>query len=505
MGSLQKSLVLFFLIFVWTSCKSWNQPRKNQDRDLRPPAVAGTFYPASAEVLEKTLAGWLDSQHTVEPQQGIRAMIVPHAGYIYSGEVAAAAYRQLDETRKYRDIFIIGPAHYTGFKGASICLKSGYKTPLGIVPVDLEIANKLIREHPQIMNVPDAHRQEHCIEVQLPYLQYRLKEPFRIVPMLIGTQNPDILREISVALEPYFTADNLFIISSDLSHYPAYKDAIKADTRTLEAIEKNNPYKFLQALEDNARASYPNLVTSMCGAAPALILLNITYKKPNLSIQTIRYRNSGDVPGGPRDRVVGYGAVLITNGKAMETVQLSEKDKSTLLKLARKVLENKIRKGMETTINIDHYSKTLQEPMGAFVTLSIHGQLRGCIGRFQPDAPLVEVVRDMTISAALRDPRFPPVKKEELDSVEIEISVLTPLRKIESPEEFILGKHGIYMVRGGRSGTFLPQVAQTTGWSREEFLGHCARDKAGIGWDGWKTADLYVYEAIIFSEGEFNK
>jgi hypothetical protein len=150
-------------------------------------------------------------------------------------------------------------------------------------------------------------------------------------------------------------------------------------------------------------------------------------------------------------------------------------------------------------------SEIMNQKYGAFVTLKEGGKLRGCIGRFNPDKSLYQTIEDIAISAATRDSRFDPVTPEELNQIEIEISILTPLKKIESIDQIQLGKHGIYIKKGFSSGTFLPQVATETHWTKEEFLGHCARDKAGIGWDGWKTAEIYTYEAIIISEREIRQ
>ncbi len=155
-------------------------------------------------------------------------------------------------------------------------------------------------------------------------------------------------------------------------------------------------------------------------------------------------------------------------------------------------------------VDRSEYSTNLHQNAGAFVTLHLKGKLRGCIGRFQPDAPLYTVVQDMAIAAATKDHRFSPVKPGDLEKIDIEISVLTPLKRITSVDEIELGRHGIYIKQGYNTGTFLPQVAESTGWNIEEFLGHCARDKARIGWDGWKSADLYTYEAIIFDEKDFD-
>ncbi len=184
---------------------------------------------------------------------------------------------------------------------------------------------------------------------------------------------------------------------------------------------------------------------------------------------------------------------------------LSRDDKKVLLEIARTTMDSNIRKGKIQEVDENSYSKSIQTHAGAFVSLHKDGKLRGCIGRFQPNKPLYELVRDLAISASTKDYRFKPVESGELENIELEISVLTPLEKITDPEEIKLGEHGIYIKKGSSSGTFLPQVATQTGWNLEEFLGHCARDKARIGWDGWKEADLYIYESLIFTEKEYSR
>jgi AmmeMemoRadiSam system protein A len=198
--------------------------------------------------------------------------------------------------------------------------------------------------------------------------------------------------------------------------------------------------------------------------------------------------------------VVGYWAIAVTERGQETGLRLNEEEKSSLLSLARS--------SIVSYLNTAHYPdpdpRTLPKPLltncGAFVTLNKHQSLRGCIGRFDAGEPLYRVVQQMAVAAATQDPRFPAVTASEVKDLEIEISVLTPMRRISSIEDFHLGKQGIYIKKGWRSGTFLPQVARETGWSKEEFLGHCAEDKAGIGWDGWKDAELYVYDAIVFAE-----
>jgi hypothetical protein len=228
----------------------------------------------------------------------------------------------------------------------------------------------------------------------------------------------------------------------------------------------------------------------------------MTAPQKDLSYHAIQYKNSGDARPANTKSVVGYYAISVARQATPERASftLNNKEKATLLALARRTVEAYVTDGSVPAVDQADLSTPLTTPCGAFVTLTKHEALRGCIGRFDAPDPLYRVVQQMAIASATQDSRFNPVEPGELRDLEIEISVLTPMRKIASIEEFQLGKHGIYIRKGMRSGTFLPQVATETGWTREEFLGHCAQDKAGIGWDGWKDADLYVYEALVFSE-----
>ena len=237
-------------------------------------------------------------------------------------------------------------------------------------------------------------------------------------------------------------------------------------------------------LTTTKRKKVPGLATSLCGWSSVLTLLNMTEQIPNLSVDLIQYKNSGDSPYGGKDGVVGYCAISFSRLKSIEKLgkfSIDQEDKEYLLKLARKTITDYIKKGITPEVEANGLSSTLKTPCGAFVTLNKEGKLRGCIGRFNPEQPLWEVVQTMAIAAATQDYRFSPVTASEISQLEIEISVLTPLKKIKSADEFVLGKQGIYIKKGNASGTFLPQVATSTGWSKEEFLGHCAEEKAGIG------------------------
>lgn len=504
---LKISLFLLIQVMSVVSCNSQNRTKmKATALHNRQPAVAGSFYPADPAELTAMLKTFFDKAPVAEHTGEIAAVISPHAGYVFSGQVAAASYKQLPRDKAYDRIFLIGTSHYVHLRGASIYNAGNYETPLGEVKVDMDLADKLIGEYNFFEFDPAAHSREHSLEVQLPFLQYWLKKDFTIVPIIIGSQDPAMARKIAKALKPYFRPGNLFVISTDLSHYPTYDHARIADEHTLEAVVSGQPSRLLEALRDNEERGYPNLLTSMCGWPGVLALMNITEGRQDIHYQKVLYMNSGDTPYGDHQRVVGYGSVIVTRqggDPPEEGDYLTRKDKLDLLHVARQTLEERVKHGHLPEIDTTGFSENLLRPAGAFVTLHTRdGQLRGCIGRFLPDEPLYLVVRDMAVAAALQDYRFPPVTPGEVDDLDIEISVLTPLKRIHSIDEFKLGRDGIYMVKNGRSGTFLPQVADETHWTKEEFLGHCARDKAGIGWDGWKDAELYTYRAIVFSEKE---
>jgi MEMO1 family protein len=238
----------------------------------------------------------------------------------------------------------------------------------------------------------------------------------------------------------------------------------------------------------------------LCGWTSVLALLKITEGKKNVSLQQIDYANSGDSAFGDKFRVVGYSAIAVTQEKPKQSIVFSQKEQITLLAIARESICKALHSTDYSYVPDDDLTKALMTHCGAFVTLHIKGELRGCKGRFGASQPLYEVVKEMARASAFEDYRFHSVTADELKELEIEISVMTPLKKINSIDEIELGKHGIYIVKGLASGTFLPQVATETKWTKEEFLGHCAKDKAGLDWNGWKDAEIFTYETIIFSE-----
>ncbi|MBN1158448.1 MAG: AmmeMemoRadiSam system protein B [Bacteroidales bacterium] len=483
-----------------------NAPK--QELVIREPSVAGQFYPATAADLRDELGSLFNDATLKVDRRNTLAIIAPHAGYVYSGSTAANSFVQVDPEKEYENIFVIGSSHTTSFDGASIYTIGHFKTPLGIVPVNLELANELVENNDCFISRTDAHINEHSLEVQLPFLQYHLKKPFKILPIVIATNREVTCRKIAEALRPYLNPSNLFVISTDFSHYPRYDDAIRVDKLTAESIITNKPEVFINSITRSENSGIYNLATCICGWTSVLTLLYMTTDMEGVSYVPITYRNSGDAPYyGDKSRVVGYHSIVVTweaqdnpTAAAYENYKLTEDEKSTLLVIARNTIEGYVKNGIIPDAEISGISENLMRPAGAFVSLHKNNKLRGCIGRFDPDAPLYKVVQDMAVAAACNDYRFAPVIASELPEISIEISVITPLKKIENIDDIVLGKHGIYIKKGDKSGTFLPQVADDSGWSTEEFLGYCARDKAGIEWNGWKDAEIFTYEALVFQE-----
>ena len=458
---------------------------------VRPATQANRFYTGDSTALSEEVDSFLAVHKGRTQYDNVAALIVPHAGYYFSGNVAASAYMTLNPKRPYKRIFLLGPSHHEWLDGASVNTEADYyATPLGKVKVDRETAVQLAKDS-LFSYRPEAHDREHCLEVQLPFLQRRLGEVPPIVPIIIATNDYEKLQRMAAVLKPYFTDENLFVISSDFSHYPSYEVACEVDARTGKAIESGDVGQLIAAIETNARSGKRNLATSACGEF-AIITLMLMLDRHD-EVKHLMYQNSGDIDDHDPNRVVGYHAFAILRNDST-SFTLTDADK----KLLKEIAYESIRDSLDGKPIRSTTHATLNVKCGAFVSLHKHGRLRGCIGHFGEDYPLYEIVAEMARAAAFEDPRFTPVRREELDDIDIEISVLTPMRRIQSLDEFELHRHGIYIRKGYRSGTFLPQVADEVNWTKEEFVAHCSQDKAGLGWDGWRDAELYVYEAIVF-------
>ncbi len=469
----------------------------------REPAVAGMFYDEDAGALKAHLESLFVQARPPVSNETVRAIIVPHAGYVFSGGVAASGFNQLPSDAVYDRVFLIGSSHRLNFDGASVYTQGDYLTPLGRVEVDQDVALQLVDSTPEISSDSAVHLEEHSLEVQLPFLQYHLDHPFKLVPIVIGPHECEGAPEIAKALKEWFCPGNLFVISTDFSHYPNYEDAREVDARTAAAIIENDPHGLLDVLKKNRLLNVEGLATSLCGWSSVLTLLYMTQGDERLHFEQVEYRNSGDSRFGDKKRVVGYHSIAVFSSEKTKTedagFSLNNDEKQWLLNRAHQTLIAVVNGDLPRSPE-DKLSKNIETPAGAFVSLYSKGKLRGCIGNFGSSEPLWRVVDQMTMSAALNDSRFVPVTFEEAMDLDIEISVLTPKRKVTDVHEIVPGKHGIYIEKDGLSGTFLPQVAVKTGWNLEEFLGHCAKDKAGLGWNGWKDANVFVYEALVFGD-----
>jgi AmmeMemoRadiSam system protein B/AmmeMemoRadiSam system protein A len=476
--------------------------------EVRKPAVAGAFYPDNPKVLAQEADRFLASvPHQPLPGRLI-ALAAPHAGYVYSGQVAAYAYKQI-EGKTFDTVILIGSSHRAYFSGASLYDGGAYETPLGLVPVNVKMAREMMSLNKGLRHVPQAHMAEHSLEVQLPFLQ-RLLGNFRILPIVLG---PRCSFEELEALAGTITqvvqgeGDVLLVASTDMSHYPAYDAACRVDRGTLTAMESFSPQAVAQNETRWLEEDIPDLSCTLCALEAVMVTMMAAKALGADEVEVLNYANSGDVPIGDRNRVVGYCAVAFyqrggeISGKEMNlSEELNPQEQRELLKIARMAIEQ----GLEGERYLPPESSfpRLNERRGSFVTLHKKGKLRGCIGRFQPDIPLCQTVAQMAQAAAFSDRRFPPISSSELDQIEIEISVLSPLKEISSIDEIQLGTHGIWITREGRSGCFLPQVATETGWSKQEFLERCCQDKAFLSKDAYlqEGTTIYTFTAQVFHE-----
>ena len=459
----------------------------------RQPAVAGQFYPANPDELQRLVDSYLARATRVGGRP--IALIAPHAGYVYSGQVAAQAFKQL-EGQRYDVVVLLGANHTSTFRDISVYAEGSFATPLGDVPVDAALAQRLLTAHQRIVFNPEPHLREHSIEVELPFLQRTLGD-FKIVPIIIGAPTMENCRILADALGQALAGRNALVVaSSDMSHYPTYQDANRIDGRMLAAIESLDVERVQR--EDRACLSEKvnNLACTLCGLGPVMTAMMYARNVGANQATTLAYLNSGDVDASTRSRVVGYGAVMFWQWDA---VQLDAEEQAELLKLARQAIAAHLQRKPKPSPDVK--DPKLLQPSGAFVTLEKKGELRGCIGQIVARDPLYQTVQAAAISAATEDPRFPPCTARELDEITIEISVLSPMRRVQSVEEIQVGTHGLYIRKGQRSGLLLPQVAPEQGWDRAAFLAGLCR-KAGLAEDAWRAPDaaLYSFTAQVFGE-----
>lgn len=468
---------------------------------VKKPNVSGQFYPSDPRELSRQIDTFLEKA-SVEPLPGrVEIIIAPHAGYVYSGPVASYAYKAA-RGGKYGTIVVIAPTHHVDFPGASIWAQGSFETPLGALGVDEDLAAKLIAQNKQFTFFPGAFVQEHSLEVQLPFLQKTFKD-FKIVPIVMGNPDLQVCQDLAKALKAVIgdRQDVLIVISTDMSHYHSAKQARGMDQRAIDLVRGLDTDGLWQACLSRR--------VELCGFIPVVTALFYA-KEKGLSARVLNYGDSGDVTG-DKQAVVGYFSAVFFKDKAAgtdekesndQTIPLSVEQKKRLLAIAQQTIDTYIKTGK--TLAFQEADPRLLREEGAFVTLHKDGQLRGCIGNIWGRGPLYLTVRDMAIAAATQDPRFSPVREDELKTLELEISVLSKPWRINDPGEIKLGTHGVIVSRGFHKGLFLPQVATETGWSREQFLSYLCSEKAGLPADAWKdpSTTIEVFTAQVFSKND---
>jgi AmmeMemoRadiSam system protein B/AmmeMemoRadiSam system protein A len=478
---------------------------------VRPAGVAGGFYPADPKELTQMIDGLLAHNAVPQVTGPLVALICPHAGYMFTGPVAAACFAQL-KGRKYTRVIVIAPSHYVNFPFSSIYDGDAYATPLGNVPVDQDFRAKLAKLSSDIKISDQGHvkageNAEHALEVQLPWLQRTLGD-FKLVPIIMGDQNYGLERALGRALAkalltetPESRAQTLIVVSSDLSHYHPYDYANNVDHQTLQAIED---WDYLSLSRNFAMWERGIQTWEACGGGPIVAGMIAAEGLGATHAQILKYANSGDATG-DKTRVVGYGAVAITRASAADAkknaeFQLSGSEKDALMKIARASVETSVRDRKMYLVGATGFPR-LEEARGAFVTLKEHGELRGCIGYITPMKSLAETVRDVAAYAALEDSRFTPVTTQELPLLEYEVSVMSPLRRVLDIKEIKVGKHGLIMKQGEIEGILLPQVPVEERWDRDTFIEQTCL-KAGLPRQAWKDdgTDIFMFTALVFGE-----
>ncbi len=475
------------------SCFAGNSP------GYRAAGVAGVFYPADPKALASMMDEMLARAAVPAIRDPILAVVAPHAGYQFSGPVAAYTYASL-KGRKFSRVVVIAPSHFEAFDFTSVYDGDAYTTPLGSVQIDKVFAAQLAKTGPTIQlskqgHLPTKNGTEHALEVQLPWLQ-RVLGNFSLVPVIMGDQSYGSSRALGVALAKLIQdGDTLIVASSDLSHYHPYDEAARIDHKTLNALQVWDYFSMSQNFQER--------VWEACGgAAVVAAMIAAEHMGANRAL-LLKYANTGDVTG-DHARVVGYGSAVLVKTDAAKAASprfsIGARDKTELLKLARKSVEYAVRqkKVYEPPATSN---ELFNQDYGTFVTLRESGEFRGCIGYMSATKPLYLTVRDTATLAATRDPRVPAVSESELRKLTYEISVLSPLRRVPEVRQIKVGEHGLLMRNGDRQGVLLPQVPVEQRWGRQRFLDETCI-KAGMPTTCWKdeNTDIFSFTAVVFGD-----
>ncbi|MHC4286550.1 MAG: AmmeMemoRadiSam system protein B [Planctomycetota bacterium] len=445
------------------------------------------WYTSDAEALSKEIARYYQKAE-IKPISNVIAMILPHAGYRFSGQIAVRTLKTTN--KKYGRIVVIGPSHRAYMEEMlSVPRVTHYETPLGQVPLDVDFINKLL-EYPVFRSMPYAHKEEHSVQIELPLLQYNRKD-FKFVPIVAGHCSLETIRNAGIILKSLVDEQTLVIASSDFVHYGQNFRYVPFRDNVAEQIKKVDmgAYEHIANLDCEGFVKYKQTTgATICGYVPVAILLSMLEKpvKPHL----IKYATSGELTGDYKH--------------------------SVSLTLARKTIvhylgKKQVPEPSELGITI---SEAMKVPRAAFVTLNKIAilqksaeekphkvtQLRGCIGDIFPRRPLYKSIIGNAINAAVNDRRFRPVTITECSDIKIEISALTAPRPIASPDEIRIGIDGVVLNKDGRSAVYLPQVAPEQGWDLNQMLTNLSL-KAGLAGDAWKKgASFLVFQAVVFGE-----
>ncbi|MCF6150088.1 MAG: AmmeMemoRadiSam system protein B [Candidatus Kuenenia sp.] len=524
--------IFTFFLITFTSSLSLLFAETEQSQAWEP-QVAGRFYPGNDAALKDQINGFLKKVPSQKSHGRPLAIISPHAGYVYSGQVAAYGYSAIKDNG-FKRVIVLAPSHSgRRYRGASILTVKNFKTPLGLIPVDQEACGHLLNTSfaPESKNAHNnsplklfgaydgAYKGEHSLETQLPFLQITLGD-FILVPVMVGVLINDDFDKIADAIRPLLDDKTLLVVSSDFTHYGdayryvPFRENVEENIKNLDygAFEKILNKDF-NGLRDYRKETGINA----CGILPISILLKLlpdSAKGHILNYDTSGRQTNNFVYS------VSYASILFTKDAEIKSgayrpqeksqtdehaLCFSEKEKNILLSLARNTLETYTGTGASPEIDLRFFTQTprLLERYGVFVTLKKDGHLRGCIGYILPKTPLYQAVVENTINSSAKDNRFVPVNRAEIKDIDIEISVLSQPRKINTFHEFTVGKEGIVIRKGYASAVFLPHVATEQGWDKTETLQHLCR-KAGLPVNAWKDNDMefFVFTADVFHEAK---
>jgi AmmeMemoRadiSam system protein B/AmmeMemoRadiSam system protein A len=473
-------------------------------------SLAGTWYSADAETLAKQIEDFFQKAQ-VEPISNVIALISPHAGYQYSGQTAVCGLKTTE--KKYKRIVVIGPSHRIPMEEIlSVPRVTHYETPLGQIPLDVELINKLLK-YSMFQNVPRAHEYEHSVQIQLPLLQYGQRD-FKLVPIVAGTCSLQTITKAGTILRGLVDEETLVIASSDFVHYGRGHLYVPFTENIPEQIKELDmgAYEHIAGLDAKGFLEYKYKTgATICGYVPIAILLSMLNEQAKAEL--IKYTTSGELTNDFTNSV-SYLSVAFSGSWPSRPeiepqannpeLELTEQDREQLLTLARKTIiyalqTRRVPQPSELGVTI---SQAMSCPRAAFVTLKKHSMLRGCIGDIFPQRPLYKSVIRNAINACFNDRRFPPVAEAECKDITIEISALTVPEPVASADEIRIGTDGVVLSKDGRSAVFLPQVASEQGWDVDQMLTQLSL-KAQLTADAWKEgASFLVFQADVFGENE---